>query len=59
MNKFLYYFPRDDRRTVAERDAEEKHKIQLEIEKKRIADQRKMQTQKVKCEKISLSFNFY
>jgi hypothetical protein len=39
---------RDDRRTVAEREAEEKHQLQLEIEKKRIADQRRMQTQKVR-----------
>jgi len=41
-----------ERRTVAERDAEEKHKLQLEIEKKRIADQRKMHTQKMVGEAI-------
>ena len=42
------FYSRTDRRTVAERDAEEKHQLQLEIEKKRRADQRKMQTQKVR-----------
>ncbi|CAF3572482.1 unnamed protein product [Rotaria socialis] len=41
-----------DRRTVAEREAEEKHQLQLEIEKKRLADQRKMQTQKIVEEAI-------
>jgi len=50
---------RTDRRTVAEREAEEKHQLQLEIEKKRIADQRKMQTQKVqKKNKNSLNLKF-
>ena len=33
---------------MAEREAEEKQQLQLEIEKKRLADQRKMQTQKVR-----------
>ncbi|CAF1420567.1 unnamed protein product [Rotaria sp. Silwood1] len=41
-----------DRRTVAEREAEEKRQLQLEIEKKRLADQRKMQTQKIVEEAI-------
>jgi len=41
-----------DRRTVAEREAEEKHQLQLEIEKKRIADQRKTQSQKMVGEAI-------
>ncbi|CAF0769436.1 unnamed protein product, partial [Didymodactylos carnosus] len=38
---------KNDRRTVAEREAEEKHEIQLEMERKRMADQRKLQTQKM------------
>jgi len=45
---FLLIFYRDDRRTVAEREAEEKQQIQIEIEKKRIADQRKVQTKRVR-----------
>ena len=38
---------RDDRRTVAEREEEEKHQLELEREKKRLAHQRKMQTKRV------------
>ncbi|CAF0734943.1 unnamed protein product [Adineta steineri] len=41
-----------DRRTVAERKAEEKHEIQLEIEQKRLAHQRKMQTKRIVEEAI-------
>ncbi len=48
MNFIINIFYRTDRRTVAEREAEEKQQIQIEIEKKRLADQRKMQTQKVR-----------
>ncbi|CAF3081679.1 unnamed protein product [Rotaria sp. Silwood2] len=43
---------KNDRRTVAEREAEEKHQLQLEKEKKRLADERKMQTQKIVEEAI-------
>lgn len=42
------FLSRNDRRTVAERDAEEKHQVQLEIERKRLANQRKMQTKRVR-----------
>jgi len=38
---------KNDRRTVAEREAEEKRQLQLEIEKKRVADQRRLQTHKM------------
>lgn len=42
---------RDERRTVAEREAEEKRQQQLEIEKKRLADERRMQSHKVEEKK--------
>ncbi|UJR15348.1 hypothetical protein I4U23_002297 [Adineta vaga] len=41
-----------DRRTVAEREAEEEHQAQLEREKKRLAHQRRMQTQRIVAEAI-------
>jgi hypothetical protein len=43
----IVYSSRTERRTVAERKAEEKQQVQIEIEKKRIAHQRKMQTKRV------------
>lgn len=49
-------FFRDDRRTVAEREAEERRQKDLEIEKKRLADERRMQSQKVKRRDRSFVF---
>ncbi|CAF0997362.1 unnamed protein product [Adineta ricciae] len=43
---------KDDRRTVAEREEEEKHQLELEREKKRVAHQRKMQTKRIVEEAI-------